>query len=455
MKRSLRRFTGSAVAQVTGLTIGGLFLLNLVFGMIVQTPLVFRVFPWALADNAKSIAELVWLIENVPEDIEPYILSTYRGSGRSVTIRPAPAAGLKDIPALRRQLENEEDYAGARLVGRDIRFGHLGFAALRRASSEPGAIRGFAALLISVPVNDGRVMEFRLSPSVYLASRPRTGVFFIGILLFWSVMTALALSAVTLRPLRLLERDAERIDLREVGPAVAEHGPIEVRRVAAALNAMRRRLSGLVSEREQIIAAIAHDIRTGITRVRLRTDGRDAIAPAELERDLEQMEALVSDMLAYARAENPSGPRELVDLGAFFSKFSEDHPSPIDLVTDAGSGFSIVGDRVALHRLFDNLLENARRYGGESVRLVVQRTEDVLEARVEDEGPGLPEPLLEAVFEPFRRGEASRSRETGGSGLGLGIARAIARAHGATLHLENRGQGGLAAIVRFPEHLEA
>ena len=113
----------------------------------------------------------------------------------------------------------------------------------------------------------------------------------------------------------------------------------------------------------------------------------------------------------------------------------------------------IVGDPVALRRLFENLIENARRYGGGEIAVRLVKLAGGREVRIEDNGPGLPEDQLDTVFEPFRRGENSRSRETGGIGLGLGIARAIARAHGAKLRIENRPEGGLVAIVHFPECL--
>jgi len=118
-----------------------------------------------------------------------------------------------------------------------------------------------------------------------------------------------------------------------------------------------------------------------------------------------------------------------------------------------GEDSVIAGDPVALRRLFENLIENARRYGGGRIAVRVLTAGDGREIRIEDDGPGLPADQLEAVFQPFLRGEASRNRATGGTGLGLGIAKSIARAHGATLRLENRPEGGLAAIVRFPAHL--
>jgi signal transduction histidine kinase len=204
-----------------------------------------------------------------------------------------------------------------------------------------------------------------------------------------------------------------------------------------------------------MVAAIAHDVRTGITKIRLRMDERGAVSAHEIEGDIAQMEALITDMLAYARAQSPSGPQELIRLDSFVGDLADAAPHPICLCLPPAEDFIIVGDPVALRRLFDNLIENARRYGGDEIVVRVVATGGGREVRIEDNGPGLPDGQLETVFQPFQRGEISRNRTTGGTGLGLGIARAIAKAHGATLHLENRPKGGLAAILHFPEDLRS
>ena len=125
------------------------------------------------------------------------------------------------------------------------------------------------------------------------------------------------IAAVTLRPIRQLEQDAAEVELGGTGTAISETGPAELRRISAALNRMRERLSVLIREREQMVAAIAHDVRTGLTRIRLRMDERGAVSADEIESDIAQMEALITDMLAYARAESPSGPRVLIRLDEF------------------------------------------------------------------------------------------------------------------------------------------
>jgi len=142
-------------------------------------------------------------------------------------------------------------------------------------------------------------------------------------------------------------------------------------------------------------------------------------------------------------------------MGRFLSQTAADAPTGVTFSStlDGESEFTIAGDPVALRRLFENLLENARRYGGGEISLTASIEAGGLMVRIEDNGPGIPDDQLEAVFKPFQRLETSRNRATGGTGLGLGIARSVAMAHGASLWLENRREGGLAAIVRFPKDM--
>jgi signal transduction histidine kinase len=455
MTSAIRWLTSSIVAQVAVLTVGGFAALFVAAFALVLTPSLEWVFPRALSDNSASIAELVWLIENSPAELEPFILSAYRGGGRTVAITGEFSAGLQARPKLRERLEQGHSDVAARLQGRDIRFGTASFLELPRLF-EPEALQSVSAAsahVVAVRLEDGRVLSFALPPSSMLA-RGLAGALLGGLgLLFFALALSLALASVMLRPIRNLERDAERVGLAETTSIISETGPIELRRIVRALNRMRARLGGLIREREQIVAAIAHDVRTGLTRLRLRLDAHEHVA-AELEPDLRQMELLITDMLAYARAESPAASRELIGLHAFIVSLAEQSPIALDVqAPPLTEDFVIAGDRVALRRLFENLVENARRYGDGEIRLVAGPTEDGFEVCVEDNGPGLPEDKLEEVFEPFRRLETSRSRVTGGSGMGLGIARAIARAHGATITLHNRSEGGLAARVWFSKAL--
>ncbi len=451
-----RRAWSSIVIKVTALTLAGLMLMMASFLLLMQTRLLTQVlYPRALPHIAESIAELVWLLEWSPEAMEPFILAVYNGGFRIAAVSATFSEGLEPDAGLSGRLVAGDSDVASRLRGRDIRFETLGVHQLHERLRQDGAERmpAASALQIAIELRDGRVLNVWLAPALTLGRQPVVLVIAGCAILLLSIALGLAVAAVTLRPIRRLEQDAARVELRESGADIVETGPAELRRISAALNRMRARLAALIREREQMVAAIAHDVRTGLTRIRLRMDEHGAVSADEIESDVAQMEALVSDMLAYARAASPSGSQELIRLGAFVRNVVETAPYAIELSLPDGDDFTIVGDTVALRRLFENLIENSRRYGGGDIAVRVVASDAGRDICIEDNGPGLPDDELETVFQPFHRGEGSRNRATGGVGLGLGIARAIARTHGASLRLENRVAGGLAAIVHFPDAL--
>jgi len=452
----LKQLWSSLVVKVTAMTVAGLMLLFAGVLLVMQTPLLTQfLYPRALSDSADSIAELVWLMEASPDEIRPFILSVYEGGHRTALIGSTFTPGLRPDANLQAILVGGESEVASRLAGREIRFESLGFIPLRQRLRQEGTgpMRVVTSLQVAIALKDGRVLNVWLAPALTLSRQPvalaGTGL----VILLLSTALGLAIAAVTLRPIRQLESDAARVELGDAGAAVSETGPVELRRVSVALNRLRERLTAIIREREQMVAAIAHDVRTGLTRIRLRMDERGIVTAEQIEGDLVQMEALITDMLAYARAESPSSQQELIHLGRFVGDLVQALPHAIDLCLPQEGEFIIVGDPVALRRLFENLIENARRYGGGEIAVRLVTAGNGRDVRIEDNGPGLPDDQLEAVFQPFHRGESSRNRGTGGTGLGLGIARAIARAHGATLRLENRPGGGLASIVHFPASL--
>ncbi|MEQ8412343.1 MAG: ATP-binding protein [Erythrobacter sp.] len=443
----------SILARVLGITFGLLMLTLAALVVIMQTPVSGRVFDRAITQSADSIAELVWLIETSPPEVEGAILSTYASRSRVAWIEGGFVGGLAADRARQALLTGTDNAVAERLRDRDIRFDLVGALELaRRSRANPDLFYNTSsALHVAIALENGRVLNIWLAPSIFYTEAPYAPYFLIALVLVVTAVLGMALHWVIMRPIRVLEHDAERVGLAETAIPVAETGPRELRRLARALNRMRLRLDGLIREREQIMVAIAHDIRTGLTKLRLRTDRRDNVPVAEIEPDLVQMERLLSDMMAYARAENPVAQHELIELGSFMIALAEAAPQHIDVTHhDASDPFTIAGSRLAIARMFENLLENARAYGKGWVGLSIERDSAGLRIAVEDDGPGLPDSQLDRVFEPFVRCEGSRNKATGGTGLGLGIARAIANTHGAQVRLSNRAQGGLRAEVVFP-----
>ena len=253
------------------------------------------------------------------------------------------------------------------------------------------------------------------------------------------------------RPLRALAIAADRIGRPGESVPVSEDGPREVRHAAHAFNRMQARIDRLIADRTQALAAVSHDLRTPIARLRLRAGFiEDAEAQRQIDADLDEMEAMITSTLAYLRGEAEQEPLRVADLAAMLETLCDD-------AADAGRHASYDGPSQArlacrpgaMKRALANLIDNALKYGG-AARVTLRDRETMVEIAVEDDGPGIPEDQLEAAFAPFRRLDPARNLEAGGSGLGLTIARQVAERHGGTVSLRNRTGGGLVATLTIP-----
>ncbi|CAG2145725.1 ATP-binding protein [Cupriavidus plantarum] len=255
----------------------------------------------------------------------------------------------------------------------------------------------------------------------------------------------------SIRPLARLANAADTLDPNAKGPPLDEDGPTEVAHAATAFNAMRTRIARFVEERVQILAAISHDLQTPITRMKLRAEmADDSVEKTKLVHDLEEIERLVQEGLAYARTTQGDGEKpSRIDIGAFVESLTYDYQDTGKDVKILGNvGGAVVTRPHALRRVMTNLIDNAIKFGG-AAELLVARAGDVVTISVMDRGSGIPEDKLEAVLQPFMRLENSRSRETGGTGLGLAIAHQLMIAIGGSLKLRNREGGGLIAEIRL------
>lgn len=252
------------------------------------------------------------------------------------------------------------------------------------------------------------------------------------------------------RPIRSFADAADRMGEDPLAPRVPEEGPTELRRTAHALNRMQERLADYLAERTAMIGAIAHDLRTPLARIAFRIEAAPDAVRDKVQADIEQMRAMIAATIGFVKGASGPIERTELDLGAMLARIVEEEcevGQPVEAGTIAP--LTILGDRLSLGRLFQNLIGNGVTYGG-SVLVSLALVGDKAEVVIADRGPGLKPELLERVFQPFERGDPSRSRETGGIGLGLTIARAIARDHGGTLVLRNRDGGGLEAVAAFP-----
>ena len=220
-----------------------------------------------------------------------------------------------------------------------------------------------------------------------------------------------------------------------------------MRRVAAAFNAMQARLLDQVNERIQALAAVSHDVRTPIARLRLRAGNiGDHDLRTAIGHDLDEMEAFMRSLLDYLRGADPEDER-LIDLASLVVTIVHDaQDMGSDVRYDGPATLELVTRPVKLQRAIDNLVQNAIRHAGQA-HIRLSQDEAGVHILVEDRGPGIPADQIETLFEPFRRLEGSRNRNTGGAGLGLAIVRRSITRLGGTIRLENRRGGGLRATV--------
>jgi signal transduction histidine kinase len=303
---------------------------------------------------------------------------------------------------------------------------------------------------VSVALPDGDMLKFRVAQGRRGPPLPRS---LMENLLLLTLTTAIVLfiaaRSIT-RPLSELSRAAEAIgrDVRQ--PPLPEPGTQELREAARAFNTMQERMHRYLDSRTRVLAAMSHDLKTPLTRMRLRVETVvDPEARARFGRDLDEMEAMVHGALGLLRGLSDDEATEPIDVDGLLATLKAEFAelgAQVDVSGQLRTRFR--GRPQALKRCLTNLISNAVKFGARAH--VVLEDGAALVIRVQDEGPGLPEAELERVFEPFYRVESSRNRDTGGTGLGLCIARDIAQAHGGSLTLHNLPERGLEAVLSLP-----
>jgi signal transduction histidine kinase len=307
------------------------------------------------------------------------------------------------------------------------------------------------SLALSVPLSDGQWLNvatrFRLArpdwawPSIVSM-----------VLAAFAILLVVALSVRRItRPLKALSIAAERLGRGEGIEPLPETGPIEVRRTTAAFNAMQERLTRFVRDRTAMLAAISHDLRTPLTSLRLHAElVEDTETRAKLLTILEEMQRMTEATLAFAREEAAQEETRPVDLAALVESLCDDLAElGMDVAFRSAPRSPLSCRPVSLRRALRNIIENAVAYGHRA-RVSLEESAGEYAIIIDDDGPGIPEADQERVFGPFVRLEESRSRETGGIGIGKAIARSILRAHGGDITLANRPEGGLRATLHLP-----
>jgi signal transduction histidine kinase len=312
-------------------------------------------------------------------------------------------------------------------------------------------MRRMQTLYLSAQLPDGSWVNARLvtaRPNPWLAARLAGST----LLIYLLILAAVTLIAQRLgRPLRALTAAAQSFEGRSEAPQVEPRGPADVRRAILAFNAMSARVGTMLDEKDRMLGAIGHDLRTPLASLRIRAE---SVEPAEerakMIATIEEMTAMLDDTLAFARSGRAAEEVRAVDVSALADAVVEELRAlgqPATFHEGARQTASVQPN--LLRRAVRNLIENGVKYGG-SAEVAVRAGGGMIAIEVADNGPGIPEAEFGKVQEPFVRLEASRNRATGGSGLGLALARAAAEAHGGRLELENRPGGGLLARILLP-----
>jgi signal transduction histidine kinase len=251
-------------------------------------------------------------------------------------------------------------------------------------------------------------------------------------------------------PLSVLAKAADRLGRDPASPPLEMAGSSEIKAAARAFNQMQERLRRYVDDRTAMVGAIAHDLRTPLTRLRFRIESAPDGMKEKMASDIDQMEAMIAATLGFVSDATRPGVRTPMELASLVE-------SVLDEAAETGAKASIEqadrlvieADPVALRRMITNLVDNALKYGGAARARVYEKNGNAI-IEIDDDGPGIPQSDADRIFDPFFRGEPSRSRETGGIGLGLAVVRSVARAHGGDATVVNRPDGGATARVSLP-----
>jgi signal transduction histidine kinase len=422
---------------------------------------------------AERMALITRIIEETPQTERQKLLAVLDSPGLRVAegLQEPVTGDVRELQRphilghiLRLYLGNPDDdsvrvsFAAAREDGRpDSLFGPENAALEEHAEDVRRYIEGHMAettvagtFLASIRLADSSWLYFSSPLSI---PKPFSYRMVLSMAIMFLAVVAFAIWAVRrwTAPLATFAHAAERLGVDVTAPPLAESGLLEVRKAAHSMNQMQERIRRFVEDRTEMIAAIAHDLGTPITRLRLRAEYiEDEEQHQKMLADLNEMEEMIAATLAFAREEGATEPREVFDLNSLLQSICDDFSDAGHTIEFRPEGRLPYAFRlVALRRAFTNLLGNALSYGKKACVTIEERS-DAIVVRIDDEGPGIPEKLREEVFKPFMRLEASRSRETGGTGLGLTVARTVIRGHGGDIVLRNRTEGGLRVEVTLP-----
>jgi signal transduction histidine kinase len=302
-----------------------------------------------------------------------------------------------------------------------------------------------SGFVVAAEMADGRWLVMRQQRNAETLGWFFRAALAIGATLAILLLLAMLFARRLAQPIQRFAEAAQRVGVDPGEAPMAEEGPRELRVAARAVNAMQARLRALVGERTEMLAAVAHDLRTPLMRLRLATENADPAIRDKLAKETAEIDAMVSSFIAFARDDPTHEARVRLDLAALVQSLVDDRAEAGHAVTFEGPDrLVITGQAIGLKRLADNLIDNALKYGG-AARVSLRQQGGAACIEVSDDGPGVPEAEREKVFRPFVRGDGAAGA---GAGLGLAAAREIARAHGGDVEiLDGSPRGALVRVV--------
>lgn len=406
------------------------------------------------ARNTAAIVERLLVLANTIMAIEPGRRddAAHRLSGGPIELHWGP----EPLATAGGQLDSVMERLRDGLISRSPQLGNNGLiiGTTRTTDDSKLAPKSFDerhTTLLSLPLSDGSWLNVTLARVETGRAATPSALLSASFGAFGVVLVAILMGQWLTRPLQRLADGARLLFQTSGNHDLPETGTREVRMLASAVNELQHRIRKLVDERTHMLAAVSHDLRTPLTRLRLRiTNIGDGKLRRTIETDLNEMEDMIEATLAFLRDDSSNEEVEPVDLMAILETIRADASDAGEQVDIEGPRqLVVIGRHLALKRALTNLIQNAVKYGG-LARVRATQDDDNVMIFVEDEGPGLPLDQHEAVFQPFVRSEPSRSRSTGGHGLGLTMARSVVRSHGGEVSLANREAGGLKVTVRLP-----
>jgi signal transduction histidine kinase len=399
-----------------------------------------------LLPDPTRVAAVAYAFERSPPENYTDLIQAIGDDQQQIRLLPAfPQMRASDLHLTAGNAALASARYRAALGGRPFRIDAEGRDILPSLDRQPTFSRSAVRVIVALP--NGRAIEIRRPAVQRLAKILTHPGRFLLLLATLDITMIVLLAAQTTRPVDRLVHAVRDDDME----ALPRSGPREIIELGEAFREMRARLHALLEDRTRIIAAVAHDYRTYLTRLELRTDFiDDAVQREAALADLQEMKALLDDTMTFARQGTEDDlDHALVDVGRELTDIvqARRRMSELVILRDPEHDILACATPISFRRMLNNLIDNAMRYGGECALVRVEMAQGLIVVIVEDNGPGVPGEKLRDLKEPFMRLETSRARHTGGTGLGLSIVEALAHRFGGDLVLENRKEGGLRVLL--------